>query len=82
MNGVDFSVINEARNLLSELLADATLSSHVLSSLNSISGLMGSISGSCRPRANPFTPFPGFYPCTEADDPSDRIERKPPKVGN
>uniref|UniRef100_A0A8C2DI06 Phosphodiesterase n=1 Tax=Cyprinus carpio TaxID=7962 RepID=A0A8C2DI06_CYPCA len=77
--GVDLSVINEARNLVSDLLVDPSLSPHVLSSLRSVSSLMGTFSGSCRPRVNPFTPFPGFYPCAEIEDPSDRGERKPLK---
>lgn len=80
-NGVDLSVINEARNLVSDLLMDQSLSPHVLSSLRSVSSLMGAFSGSCRPRVNPFTPFPGFYPCAEIEDPSERGERKPLKVG-
>ncbi|CAM4521784.1 unnamed protein product [Leuciscus chuanchicus] len=75
-NGVDLSVINEARNLVSDLLMDHSLSPHVLSSLRSVSSLMGTFSGSCRPRVNPFTPFPGFYPCAEIEDPSERLERK------
>ncbi|XP_056134335.1 cGMP-inhibited 3',5'-cyclic phosphodiesterase 3B [Lampris incognitus] len=75
-NGVDLSVINEARNLLSDLLMDSSLSPHTVSSLRSISGLMGTFSGSCRPRVNPFTPFPGFYPCDELDDSVERSDRK------
>ncbi|XP_057206291.1 cGMP-inhibited 3',5'-cyclic phosphodiesterase 3B [Triplophysa rosa] len=78
-NGVDLSVINEARNLVSDLLVEPSLSPHVLSSLRSVSSLMGAFSGSCRPRVNPFTPFPGFYPCHEVDDTSERGERKPLK---
>ncbi|XP_051988226.1 cGMP-inhibited 3',5'-cyclic phosphodiesterase 3B-like [Xyrauchen texanus] len=78
-NGVDLSVINEARNLVSDLLLDPSLSPHVLSSLRSISSLMGAFSGSCRPRVNPFTPFPGFYTCAEIEDPSERGDRKPLK---
>ncbi|XP_052001499.1 cGMP-inhibited 3',5'-cyclic phosphodiesterase 3B [Xyrauchen texanus] len=78
-NGVDLSVINEARNLVSDLLMDSSLSPHVLSSLRSASSLMGAFSGSCRPRVNPFTPFPGFYPCAEIEDPSERGDRKPLK---
>lgn len=80
-NGVDLSVINEARNLVSDLAMDPSLSPQVLSSLRSVSSLMGAFSGSCRPRVNPFTPFPGFYPCPEIDDTSERGERKPLKVG-
>ncbi|XP_071371930.1 cGMP-inhibited 3',5'-cyclic phosphodiesterase 3B isoform X1 [Centroberyx affinis] len=75
-NGVDLSVINEARNLVSDLLMDSSLSPHTISSLRSISSLMGTFSGSCRPRVNPFTPFPGFYPCDEVDDSVERSDRK------
>ncbi|XP_077374454.1 cGMP-inhibited 3',5'-cyclic phosphodiesterase 3B [Festucalex cinctus] len=75
-NGVDLSVINEARNLVSELLMDSSLSPHNISTLHSVSNLMGTFSGSCRPRVNPFTPFPGFYPCGEVDDSVERSERK------
>ncbi|KAF7666067.1 hypothetical protein LDENG_00121210 [Lucifuga dentata] len=75
-NGVDLSVINEARNLVSDLLMDSSLPPHTITSLRSISSLMGTFSGSCRPRVNPFTPFPGFYPCDEVDDSVDRIDRK------
>lgn len=80
-NGVDLSVINEARNLVSELLTDSSLPPHASSSLRSISSLMGTFSGSCRPRVNPFTPFPGFYSCDEAaDDSAERPDRKSLKV--
>uniref|UniRef100_A0A668A4F4 Phosphodiesterase n=1 Tax=Myripristis murdjan TaxID=586833 RepID=A0A668A4F4_9TELE len=75
-NGVDLSVINEARNLVSELLMDSSLSPQTISSLRSISSLMGTFSGSCRPRVNPFTPFPGFYPCDEVDDSIEKSDRK------
>ncbi|KAM4630878.1 cGMP-inhibited 3',5'-cyclic phosphodiesterase 3B [Polymixia lowei] len=75
-NGVDLSVINEARNLVSDLLMDSSLSPHTVSSLRTISSLMGTFSGSCRPRVNPFTPFPGFYPCDEVDDAVERSDRK------
>lgn len=78
-SGVDLSVINEARNVVAELLTDSSLSPHVSSSLRSVSSLMGTFSGSCRPRVNPFTPFPGFYSCSEIEDPGERGERKPPK---
>ncbi|KAJ8343414.1 hypothetical protein SKAU_G00307430 [Synaphobranchus kaupii] len=81
-NGVDLSVINEARNLVSDLLADSSLGPQVTSSLRSVSSLMGAFSGSCRPRVNPFTPFPGFYPCAEIEDPAERGERKPHKGMN
>uniref|UniRef100_A0A3Q3MXC0 Phosphodiesterase n=1 Tax=Mastacembelus armatus TaxID=205130 RepID=A0A3Q3MXC0_9TELE len=75
-NGVDLSVINEARNLVSDLLMDSSLSPHTISTLRSISSLMGTFSGSCRPRINPFTPFPGFYPCDEVEDSVERGDRK------
>ncbi|KAM4720768.1 cGMP-inhibited 3',5'-cyclic phosphodiesterase 3B [Rhinophrynus dorsalis] len=81
-NGVDLSVLNEARNMVSDLLVDPSLSPQVLSTLRSISSLMGAFSGSCRPKVNPFTPFPGFYPCTEIEDPMDKGERKLHKVLN
>ena len=79
-NGVDLSVINEARNLVSELLTDASLPAHASSSLRSVSSLMGTFSGSCRPRVNPFTPFPGFYSCDPVDDSAERPDRKSLKV--
>lgn len=75
-NGVDLSVINEARNLVSDLLMDSSLSPQTISSLRSVSSLMGTFSGSCRPRVNPFTPFPGFYPCDELEDSVERSDRK------
>nr|XP_040015833.1 cGMP-inhibited 3',5'-cyclic phosphodiesterase B [Gasterosteus aculeatus aculeatus] len=75
-NGVDLSVINEARNLVSDLLMDSSLTPPTVSALRSISSLMGTFSGSCRPRVNPFTPFPGFYPCDEVEDSVERSERK------
>uniref|UniRef100_A0A3B3WLX0 Phosphodiesterase n=1 Tax=Poecilia mexicana TaxID=48701 RepID=A0A3B3WLX0_9TELE len=74
-NGVDLSVINEARNLVSELLMDSSLSPNTTATLRSISSLMGTFSGSCRPRVNPFTPFPGFY-SVEAEDSAERSDRK------
>uniref|UniRef100_A0A8C2XMI7 Phosphodiesterase n=1 Tax=Cyclopterus lumpus TaxID=8103 RepID=A0A8C2XMI7_CYCLU len=75
-NGVDLSVINEARNLVSDLLMDSSLPPSTISTLRSISSLMGTFSGSCRPRVNPFTPFPGFYPCDEVEDSVERSDRK------
>ncbi|XP_063802548.1 cGMP-inhibited 3',5'-cyclic phosphodiesterase 3B [Pseudophryne corroboree] len=75
-NGVDLSVLNEARNMVSDLLVDPSLSPQILSSLRSINSLMGAFSGSCRPKVNPFTPFPGFYPCPEMEDPMEKGERK------
>lgn len=79
-NGVDLSVINEARNMVSDLLMDSSLPPQTISALRSISSLMGTFSGSCRPRVNPFTPFPGFYPCDEVEDSVERCERKTMKV--
>ncbi|XP_051048676.1 cGMP-inhibited 3',5'-cyclic phosphodiesterase 3B [Phodopus roborovskii] len=75
-NGVDLSVLNEARNMVSDLLIDPSLPPQVISSLRSISSLMGAFSGSCRPKINPFTPFPGFYPCSEVEDPVEKGDRK------
>nr|DBA17679.1 TPA: hypothetical protein GDO54_003091 [Pyxicephalus adspersus] len=75
-NGVDLSVLNEARNMVSDLLVEPSLSPQVVSSLRSINSLMGTFSGSCRPKVNPFTPFPGFYPCAEMEDPMEKGERK------
>ncbi|KAJ1177212.1 hypothetical protein NDU88_002473 [Pleurodeles waltl] len=75
-SGVDLSVLNEARNMLSDLLADPSLPAQVVSSLRSISSMMGTFSGSCRPKTNPFTPFPGFYPCAEMEDPIEKGDRK------
>ncbi|XP_030056902.1 cGMP-inhibited 3',5'-cyclic phosphodiesterase 3B [Microcaecilia unicolor] len=75
-SGNDLSVINEARNLVSDLLIDPSLPPQVVSSLRSINSLMGAFSGSCKPKVNPFTPFPGFYPCAEMEDPIERGDRK------
>uniref|UniRef100_A0A8C8VHX9 Phosphodiesterase n=1 Tax=Pelusios castaneus TaxID=367368 RepID=A0A8C8VHX9_9SAUR len=75
-NGVDLSVLNEARNMVSDLLMDPALPPHVISSLRSINSLMGAFSGSCRPKTNPFTPFPGFYPCPEMEDTAEKGDRK------
>ncbi|NXC59357.1 PDE3B phosphodiesterase, partial [Aleadryas rufinucha] len=71
-NGVDLSVLNEARNMLTELLSDPSLPPHVISSLRSINSLIGAFSGACRPKASPFTPFPGFFPCPEIEDPAEK----------
>lgn len=75
-SGVDLSVLNEARNMVSDLLIDPTLPPQVISSLRSISSLMGAFLGSCRPKINPLTPFPGFYPCSETEDAAERGDRK------
>uniref|UniRef100_A0A8I3VXE6 Phosphodiesterase n=1 Tax=Callithrix jacchus TaxID=9483 RepID=A0A8I3VXE6_CALJA len=75
-NGVDLSVLNEARNMVSDLLIDPSLPPQVVSSLRSISSLMSAFSGSCRPKINPLTPFPGFYPCSEIEDPAEKGDRK------
>ncbi|XP_064281482.1 cGMP-inhibited 3',5'-cyclic phosphodiesterase 3B isoform X1 [Passer domesticus] len=71
-SGVDLSALNEARNLLTELLSDPCLPPHVVSSLRSINSLIGAFSGACRPKASPFTPFPGFFPCPEIEDPAEK----------
>ncbi|KAM6943242.1 cGMP-inhibited 3',5'-cyclic phosphodiesterase 3B [Xenentodon cancila] len=74
-SGVDLSVINEARNVVSDLLMDSSLSPNTVAALRSVSSLLGTFSGSCRPRVNPFTPFPGFYPI-EVEDSVERSDRK------
>ncbi|XP_031469915.1 cGMP-inhibited 3',5'-cyclic phosphodiesterase B [Phasianus colchicus] len=74
--GVDLSVLNEARSMLTDLLTDPSLPPQVISSLRSINSLIGAFSGTCRPKANPFTPFPGFFPCPEVDDPAEKGDRK------
>ncbi|NXM76579.1 PDE3B phosphodiesterase, partial [Serilophus lunatus] len=71
-NGVDLSVLNEARNMLTDLLTDPSLPPHVISSLRSINSLIGAFSGTCRPKSSPFTPFPGFFPCPEIEDPAEK----------
>nr|XP_021494288.1 cGMP-inhibited 3',5'-cyclic phosphodiesterase B [Meriones unguiculatus] len=71
MNGVDV-----CRNYPSDLLIDQSLPPQVISSLRSISSLMGAFSGSCRPKIHPLTPFPGFYPCSEVEDPVEKGDRK------
>ncbi|XP_066043689.1 cGMP-inhibited 3',5'-cyclic phosphodiesterase 3B [Chamaea fasciata] len=71
-SGVDVSVLIEARNVLTELLSDPCLPPHVISSLRSINSLIGAFSGACRPKASPFTPFPGFFPCPEIEDPAEK----------
>ncbi|XP_062973311.1 cGMP-inhibited 3',5'-cyclic phosphodiesterase 3B [Elgaria multicarinata webbii] len=80
--GVDLSVLNETRNMVSDLLSDPVLPPHVISSLRSINSLISAFSGSCRPKVNLFTPFPGFYPCPEMEDSSERGDRKLHKVLN
>ncbi|NXX83132.1 PDE3B phosphodiesterase, partial [Urocolius indicus] len=75
-NGVDLSVLNEARSMLTDLLTDPSLSPQVISSLQSINSLIGAFSGTCRPKASPFTPFPGFFPCPEVEDPAEKGDRK------
>ncbi|XP_052666558.1 cGMP-inhibited 3',5'-cyclic phosphodiesterase 3B isoform X1 [Harpia harpyja] len=75
-NGVDLSVLNEARSMLTDLLTDPSLPPQVISSLRSINSLIGAFSGTCRPKASPFTPFPGFFPCPEVEDPAEKGDRK------
>lgn len=62
--------------MVSDLLIDPNLPPQIISSLRSISSLMGAFSGSCRPKINPLTPFPGFYPCSEIEDSGDKGDRK------
>ncbi|NWI10396.1 PDE3B phosphodiesterase, partial [Crypturellus soui] len=75
-NGVDLSVLNEARAMLADLLSDPSLPPQVISSLRSINSLMGAFLGTCKPKAHPFTPFPGFFPCSEIEDPAEKGDRK------
>ncbi|NXW04349.1 PDE3B phosphodiesterase, partial [Fregetta grallaria] len=75
-NGVDLPVLNEARSMLTDLLTDPSLPPQVISSLRSINSLIGAFSGTCRPKASPFTPFPGFFPCPEMEDPAEKGDRK------
>ncbi|NXD09837.1 PDE3B phosphodiesterase, partial [Nothocercus nigrocapillus] len=75
-NGVDLSVLNEARAVLADLLSDPSLPPQVISSLRSINSLMGAFLGTCKPKAHPFTPFPGFFPCSEIEDPAEKGDRK------
>ncbi|XP_009570202.2 cGMP-inhibited 3',5'-cyclic phosphodiesterase 3B isoform X2 [Cuculus canorus] len=75
-NGVDLSVLNEARSMLTDLLTDPSLPPQAISSLRSINSLIGAFSGTCRPKASPFAPFPGFFPCPEIEDPAEKGDRK------
>ncbi|KFR11247.1 cGMP-inhibited 3',5'-cyclic phosphodiesterase B, partial [Opisthocomus hoazin] len=61
-NGVDLSVLNEAQSMLTDLLTDPSLPPQAISSLRSINGLIGAFSGTCRPKASPFTPSRGVHP--------------------
>ncbi|KAF7245457.1 cGMP-inhibited 3',5'-cyclic phosphodiesterase B [Varanus komodoensis] len=80
--GVDLSVLNETRNIVSDLLCDPVLPPHVISSLRSINSLISALSGSCKPKVNLFTPFPGFHLCPEMEDSSERGDRKLHKILN
>ncbi|NXP53752.1 PDE3B phosphodiesterase, partial [Heliornis fulica] len=75
-NGVDLSVLNEARSMLTDILTDSSLPPQVISSLRSVNSLIGAFSGTCRPKASPFTPFHGFFPCPEIEDPAEKGDRK------
>ncbi|XP_061466286.1 cGMP-inhibited 3',5'-cyclic phosphodiesterase 3B isoform X2 [Rhineura floridana] len=46
--GIDLSVLNETRTMVSDLLSDPVLPPHVISSLRSINSLISAFSGSCR----------------------------------
>uniref|UniRef100_U3FBT9 Phosphodiesterase n=1 Tax=Micrurus fulvius TaxID=8637 RepID=U3FBT9_MICFL len=77
---VDLSVLNQTRSIVSDLLSDPVLPPHVISSLQSINNLLSAFSGSCRPKINRFTPFPGFYSCPEMEDSPERGDCKLHKV--
>ncbi|ETE67286.1 cGMP-inhibited 3',5'-cyclic phosphodiesterase B, partial [Ophiophagus hannah] len=77
---VDLSVLNQTRSIVSDLLSDPVLPPHVISSLQSINNLLSAFSGSCRPKINLFTPFPGFYSCPEMEDSPERGDCKLHKV--
>ncbi|XP_034272892.1 cGMP-inhibited 3',5'-cyclic phosphodiesterase 3B [Pantherophis guttatus] len=77
---VDLSVLNQTRSIVSDLLSDPVLPPHVISSLQSINNSLSAFSGSCRPKINLFTPFPGFYSCPEMEDSPERGDCKLHKV--
>ncbi|XP_060623497.2 cGMP-inhibited 3',5'-cyclic phosphodiesterase 3B [Anolis sagrei] len=81
-NRIDLSILNETRNMVSDLLNDPVLPPHVISSLRSINSLISTFSGACKPKLNLFTPFPGFYPYPEMEDSSERGDRKLHKTMN
>ncbi|XP_036618369.1 cGMP-inhibited 3',5'-cyclic phosphodiesterase B isoform X2 [Trichosurus vulpecula] len=76
---VDLSMLNEARQMMTELMMDPTLPPHVVTSLRSMDSLMGAFSKSCRPNLNTFPLFSGFNPCCEIEDP-DAKDTKPNKT--
>ncbi|XP_068947251.1 cGMP-inhibited 3',5'-cyclic phosphodiesterase 3B [Petaurus breviceps papuanus] len=76
---VDLSMLNEARQMVAELMMDPTLPPHVVTSLRSMDSLMGAFSKSCRPNSNPFPLFSGFNPCCEVEDPDEK-DTKPNKT--
>ncbi|XP_043826499.1 cGMP-inhibited 3',5'-cyclic phosphodiesterase B [Dromiciops gliroides] len=69
---VDLSMLNEARQMVTELMMDPTLPPHVITSLRSMDSLMGAFSKSCRPNINTFPLFSGFNPCCEIEDPDEK----------
>ncbi|KAM8968013.1 cGMP-inhibited 3',5'-cyclic phosphodiesterase 3B isoform 3-T3 [Sarcophilus harrisii] len=69
---VDLSMLNEARQMVTELLLDPALPPHVITSLRSMDSLMGAFSKSCRPNVNSFPLFSGFNPCSEIEDPDEK----------
>ncbi|XP_067902410.1 cGMP-inhibited 3',5'-cyclic phosphodiesterase 3B isoform X8 [Heterodontus francisci] len=80
--GVDPAVMGEAQSLVTDLLADPSLSSNIISSLRTISSLIASqltFSNTHRPRVNPLTSFSDSYPCAEMEDLSEKGERIFPK---
>ncbi|XP_074086320.1 cGMP-inhibited 3',5'-cyclic phosphodiesterase 3B [Macrotis lagotis] len=69
---VDLSMLNEARQMVTELMMDPTLPPHAMTSLRSMDSLMGAFSKSCRPNINTFPLFSGFNPCCEIEDPDEK----------
>ncbi|XP_003341503.2 cGMP-inhibited 3',5'-cyclic phosphodiesterase 3B [Monodelphis domestica] len=78
---VDLSMLNEARQMVAELMLDPALPPHVITALRSMDSLMGAFSKSCRPNSNTFPLFSGFNPCCEIEDPDEK-DTKPNKILN
>uniref|UniRef100_A0A4X2KDB7 Phosphodiesterase n=1 Tax=Vombatus ursinus TaxID=29139 RepID=A0A4X2KDB7_VOMUR len=76
---VDLSMLNEARQMVTELMMDPALPPHVITSLRSMDSLMGAFSKSCRPNINTFPLFSEFNPCCEIEDPDEK-DTKPNKT--
>ncbi|XP_078004628.1 cGMP-inhibited 3',5'-cyclic phosphodiesterase 3B isoform X2 [Phascolarctos cinereus] len=69
---VDLSMLNDARQMVTELMTDPALPPHVITSLRSMDSLMGAFSKSCRPNSNTFPLFTGFNPCCEIENPEEK----------